>query len=267
MGRLSLWEQIIDFATSSSGPWCVGGDFNIISNANERLGGSLPNTKSMDEFNSMISLNDLQDIGFFGSAFTWSRGNLWQQLDRILFNNDWIADFHMTHVQHLSRTASDHAPLLLTINANKFLAPSGFKFQNMWLNDDGFLNVIQENWHALTYPDNNLYGMDKLWHKIGRLKQVLGWWNKHVFKNLFINIKEAKNVVLELENKVVFYPVSVNISDLNNAKIKLSNLHDQEEIYWRQKSTTKFLVEGDRNTRFSMLYPIRKKLEVIFLKF
>ncbi|PKU71425.1 hypothetical protein MA16_Dca004267 [Dendrobium catenatum] len=234
MGRLSLWEQIIDFATSSNGAWCVGGDFNIIFNANERLGGSLPNTKAMDEFTSMISQSDLQDIGFFGSSFTWSRGKFWQRLERILFNNDWIANFHMMHVEHLSRTASDHAPLLLTINANKHLAPSGFKFQNMWLNHVGFFNVVQENWHAPTFPDNNFYGMAKLWRKIGRLKQTLRWCNNHVFKNLFINIKEAENVVLDLENKVVINPDSVNISDLNNAKIKLSDLHDQEEIYWQQ---------------------------------
>ncbi|KAI0500737.1 hypothetical protein KFK09_018953 [Dendrobium nobile] len=128
MGRLTLWKQLYDFAATDPGPWCIGGDFNIISNASERLGGNIPNAQAMDDFNSMISTCELHDIGFFGNAFTWSRGNLWQRLDRLLFNNDWMAKFHVTHVEHLSRTASDHAPLLLSITNSNVYIPNAFKF-------------------------------------------------------------------------------------------------------------------------------------------
>ncbi|PKU71400.1 threonine dehydratase [Dendrobium catenatum] len=82
----------------------IQGDFNVIANVNERLGGNHPNFNAMEDFNSMISSCDLHDIGFFGNAYTWNRGNLWQRLDRVLFNQDWIAKFHMTNVEHLSRT-------------------------------------------------------------------------------------------------------------------------------------------------------------------
>ncbi|KAI0510194.1 hypothetical protein KFK09_010794 [Dendrobium nobile] len=232
------------------GPWCVGGDFNTIANASERLGGAMPILRAMEDFNSMISQCDLHDIGFFGGAYTWNRGNLWQRLDRILFNNDWIAKFHMTHVEHLSRTTSDHAPLLLSINANKSFISSAFKFQNMWLLNQEFLNIVGMNWEAPIFPNNNIYGMTKLWNKLSRLKQVLRWWNKHVFKNLFDNIKEAENEVVDWEVCVASNPLSDNISNLNKAKLKLSALHEQEEIYWQQKATTRFLVEGDRNTKF-----------------
>lgn len=55
-------------------------------------------------------------------------------------------------------------------------------------------------------------------------------------------------IVLDLKRKVVLNPDNGNMSDVNNTKIKLSILHDQEESYWHHKATTKFVVEGDRNT-------------------
>ncbi|PKU62205.1 hypothetical protein MA16_Dca011498 [Dendrobium catenatum] len=259
VGRLALWVQLKNFASNTSGPWCVGGDFNVIFNANERLGVNSPNINAMEDFNSMISTCDLQDIGFFGNAYTWSRDNLWQRLDRILFNNDWIAKFHMIHVEHLSKTASYHAPLLLTINANNSYIPTVFKFQNMWLSHHDFLNVVENNWHAPIFPDGNISGIAKLWNNLSRVKQVLRWWNKHIFKNLFSNIKNAEKEVMELENVYMLNPDSFNLSELNNAKIKLFKLHDQEETYWHKKATTKFIVEGDRNTKFFHALANKKK--------
>ncbi|PKU59031.1 hypothetical protein MA16_Dca025564 [Dendrobium catenatum] len=170
VGRLSLWDQLNSFACNIYGSWCVGGYFNIIFNASERLGGNHPNINAMEDFNSMITTCDLHDIGFFGNAYTWSRGNLWQRLDRVLFNNDWIANFHMTYVEHLSITSSDHTPLLLTINTNKSYVPTGFKFQNMWLSHHNFFNVIKSNWQAPIFHVSNISGMAKLWNKLSRLK-------------------------------------------------------------------------------------------------
>ncbi|PKU80371.1 hypothetical protein MA16_Dca026368 [Dendrobium catenatum] len=208
----------------------------------------------------MISTCDLHDIGFFGNAYTWNRDNLWQSLDRVLFNNDWIAKFQMTHVEHLSRTASDHAPLLLSINANKDFFPTAFKFQNMWLSHHDFLNVFERNWQAPLFPIGNISGMAKLWSKLSRLNQVLRWWNKHTFKNIFDNIKNAEHKVMELEKIYQLYPDSSNLSDLNVAKINLCTLQEQEEIYWHQKATTKFTVDGDRNTKFFHALANKKKI-------
>ncbi|KAI0524770.1 hypothetical protein KFK09_004155 [Dendrobium nobile] len=249
MVRLTLWKQLNDFAATDPDPVGIGGDFNIISNASEHLGGNIPNAQAMDDFNSMISTCELHDIGFFGNAFTWSRGNLWQRLDRLLFNNDWMAKFHVTHVEHLSRTASDHAPLLLSITNSNVYIPNAFKFQNMWLSHHNFMNVVESNWCAPIFPNDNIYGMAKLWNKLSRLKQVLRWWNKHILKNLFSNIM-AENDVMELENAFMLNPNDAILFELNSAKINLLDLQNQEEMYWKQKATTKFLVEGDRNTKF-----------------
>ncbi|KAL0928209.1 hypothetical protein M5K25_000081 [Dendrobium thyrsiflorum] len=251
-GRLPLWEQLKDFATIVTGPWCVGGDFNVITNALERRGGNPPNINAMNDFSSLIFYCNLHDIGVAGGgSFTWNRALIWQRLDRILFNNNWIVDFNMTKVEHLSRTISDHAPLLLSVNTFKNQSsPTAFRFQNMWLLHDDFMNIVKRNWVAPVFSNNNVSGMSRLWSKLSRLKQVLRWWNKNTFKNIFSNIKEAECLVVDLDNIYMNNPNSTNLSNLNDAKTKLFQLQNQEEIYWRQKSSIKFMLEGDKNTKY-----------------
>ncbi|KAI0493588.1 hypothetical protein KFK09_023707 [Dendrobium nobile] len=227
VGRTPLWECLSDFAQHTTGPWCVGGDFNIISHAGERRGGNPPNVGAMDDFNDMISNCNLSNIGFSSSSFTWSRAKMWQRLDRILFNNEWISNFPSTQVHHLSRTLSDHAPLLMTISGNKIMPSLAFRFQNMWINHSDFLNVISANWHANVFPDNNVHGMSRLWAKLSRLKQLLRWWNKHVFKTIFDNIKEDEDNVLSHIPTSNVIPKLLNEND----NFLLTKLPVEDEIW------------------------------------
>ncbi|PKU62975.1 Putative ribonuclease H protein [Dendrobium catenatum] len=66
----------------------------------------------MKDFNDMILNSNLYDIDFSSNSFTWNQGTMWQRLDRILFNNAWINKYQKTHIEYLSRTLSDHTPLL-----------------------------------------------------------------------------------------------------------------------------------------------------------
>ncbi|PKU74941.1 hypothetical protein MA16_Dca020713 [Dendrobium catenatum] len=224
---MTLWDQLNSFASNINGPWCVGGDFNIISNVSKRVGGNPPNTNAMDDFNTMINDCNLNDIGFFGSPFTWNRANLWQRLDRCLFNNEWIADFAMTNVEHLSRTLSDHSPILLKINKINISCSYAFRFQNMWMHHTDFKNIINVNWSAPVFPDNNVNGMLRLWAKLSRLKQCLRWWNKNIFKNIFSNIKDAEINVTDLDNIYLNNSDSDNLSCVNKAKENLFQLQLQ----------------------------------------
>ncbi|KAI0492077.1 hypothetical protein KFK09_026342 [Dendrobium nobile] len=128
--------------------------------------------------------------------------------------------------------------------------PVAFRFQNMWIKHAGFFNVVSDNWNALVFPDNNIQGMARLWAKLSRLKQLLRWWNKHIFKNIFENIKEAEDKVLLADNLFLENPSSDNVSNLYNSKLFLFNLQNQEEIFWKQKASNSILLEGDRNTSF-----------------
>ncbi|KAI0510197.1 hypothetical protein KFK09_010797 [Dendrobium nobile] len=231
-------------------PWLVGGDFNAISNSSERSGGASPSSHSMNDFNHMIMSCNLIDIGFVGNQFTWNRGHLWQRLDRVLFNDAWINDINVTNVHHLSRTLSDHSPLLITIKNSPTNANSTFRFQNMWLLNSSFFEIVDHNWNAHLHPDNSIVGMNRLWFKLKRLKQVLNWWNHNIFKNLFTNIHIAENCVQLNEISWQNDPSDANLSKLQQSKIDLVSLQVHEETYWKQKAAARHLVEGDSNTKY-----------------
>ncbi|KAL0928380.1 hypothetical protein M5K25_000257 [Dendrobium thyrsiflorum] len=257
--RQILWEQLSHFHTLCILPWFVGGDFNTISNPSERLGGASQIYQSMEDFNNVIMDCNLLDIGFSGDRFTWHRGHLWQRLDRVLFNDLWINSCESTNVFHLSRTLSDHSPLLINIKPMQLNFLAQFRFQNMWMLHDNFMEVVKTNWLAPIYPNNTISGMKRLWLKLKRLKTVLKWWNHHVFKNLFTNILNAEDKVNNFEKQCQLLPSEDNFILLREAKVILSNLQAQEEIFWKQKAAVKHLVEGDNNTKYFHALVKRKR--------
>ncbi|PKU63886.1 hypothetical protein MA16_Dca009870 [Dendrobium catenatum] len=220
----------------------------------------------MDEFNSMISDCNLNDIGYFGSLFTWNRANLWQRLDRFLFNDDWIANFPSSNIEHLSINLSDHSPILLNINKIPPHASFSFRFQNMWLLHADFSNLLNCNWKAPVFPDNKITSMLRLWAKLSRFKQCLKWWNKNIFKNIFSNIKDAESQVINLDILFQQNPNPENLLALNQTKDSLFHLQLQEECFWKQKSNAKFILEGDRNTKSFHAVANKKKTRSLIHK-
>ncbi|XP_071900850.1 uncharacterized protein [Coffea arabica] len=93
VARRPLWEALEGIGESMNQPWMAIGDFNVISSANERAGGSPPNLRNMEEFNSSMFRCGLSEMGFDGSQFTWTNGSMWQRLDRALINDKWLAAY------------------------------------------------------------------------------------------------------------------------------------------------------------------------------
>lgn len=99
-------------------PWIIGGDFNVVLNSEENLGGLPVIDADTDDFRSFIESCDLDQMNFKGSLFTWwnSRASddiIFERLDRVLFNSDFQDLFAHLEVEHLPRNGSDYAPLLI----------------------------------------------------------------------------------------------------------------------------------------------------------
>lgn len=93
----------------------VSGDFNAILYTEEKLGGNPPDHQA--EFNDALSAANLLDAGYIGSRYTWcnnQENSNCIRVDRCLVNSSWLLRYSHTAVQDLSRTLSDHAPLLLS---------------------------------------------------------------------------------------------------------------------------------------------------------
>nr|XP_027067829.1 uncharacterized protein LOC113693496 [Coffea arabica] len=176
------------------GAWLLAGDFHVISSMEERIGGSPANERNMDEFNDSIGQ-------------LW----VWQRLDRALMNQDWAVGYEFSHVSHLCRGRSDHAPLLISCqNGSPNKRP--FKFLNVWRRHSGFMEVV--------------------------------------FGNIFNRVREAEVVLKQREEQYDIERDSGSRSALEEAKAVYARSLAWECEYWRQKAGIRWLQVGDANSAF-----------------
>ncbi|KAK6137271.1 hypothetical protein DH2020_028986 [Rehmannia glutinosa] len=195
----------------------------------------------------MVGDCGLLDAGFIkGPIHTWVRNSLKERLDRFFINTEWGDIFRKSDVSHLARVKSDHAPLLFHGYTTLNKTPSSFRYLKMWSRHHNFLDVVKEAWTGRT----GAHGMHNLHFKLIRTKQKLQWWNRNIFGNIFDKLHVAENHVSEAEQRYDSEPSSANLTALNRTIAELVLATKIEEDYWHQKSSCKWIVEGERNTKY-----------------
>lgn len=129
---LLLWADLTTFAQDVVDPWLVGGDLNTFLSIDEHKDHSTPSLRQLSDFNNWVQGSALLEVPYQGSKFTWSDGQglgrVWRRLDRILVKESFYDQFGNQMVQHLTRTTSDHAPLLLSCRQSTNNGPRFFLF-------------------------------------------------------------------------------------------------------------------------------------------
>ncbi|EOY02236.1 Uncharacterized protein TCM_011923 [Theobroma cacao] len=254
--RLELWNCLRSLSSDMQGPWMVGGDFNTIVSCAERLNGAPPHGGSMEDFVATLFDCGLIDAGFEGNSFTWTNNHMFQRLDRVVYNPEWAHCFSSTRVQHLNRDGSDHCPLLISCATASQKGPSTFRFLHAWTKHHDFLPFVERSWQV---PLNSS-GLTAFWIKQQRLKRDLKWWNKQIFGDIFEKLKRAEIEAEKREKEFQQDPSSINRNLMNKAYAKLNRQLSIEELFWQQKSGVKWLVEGERNTKFFHLRMRKKRV-------
>ena len=124
-------------------PLVFGGDLNEILHASERSTGVCL-VNAMAEFRIFINQRALLDLPLREGEFTWSRsgvGAVASRLDRSHVSIDWEQLFPESVQRRMARPFSDHFPICLEF----LLSARGknpFRFENMWLEFEGFSDLI-----------------------------------------------------------------------------------------------------------------------------
>lgn len=118
--RLQLWDNIYQLANNMTFPWLDGGDFNVVLTEEEKIGGVPVTVEDTEEFAFCINSSELFDVGFKGSPFTWWNRRtcsncIFERLDRVVVNQILNDKYGSIEVEHLIRTGSDHASLLISL--------------------------------------------------------------------------------------------------------------------------------------------------------
>ncbi|GMI80139.1 hypothetical protein HRI_001683200 [Hibiscus trionum] len=108
-----LWERLLTVMGNSEVPWCLIGDFNMVTCLEERRGCAMTN-RGIDEFVEFVQNSGLVDLELRKHSFTWfGADNRCRRLDRCLVSPRWIDRYANLCLSALPRGVSDHTPLLL----------------------------------------------------------------------------------------------------------------------------------------------------------
>ncbi|XP_010418622.1 PREDICTED: uncharacterized protein LOC104704195 [Camelina sativa] len=185
------------------------------------------------------------ELGSSGNGFTWGgvRNKQWIQcrLDRRFGNPAWFSLFPNSHQWFLEKLGSDHKPVLVKFTSDKELFRNQFWFDKRWAEDPSLLEVIQKVWNEMSTLSSDC----SVLARNENCKKAIGIWKKQARTNSEIRIKRLRK---ELASH--YEALKPNFRRINAIKRDLAIAFREEEIYWRQKSTEKWLLDGDRNTKF-----------------
>lgn len=107
---LELWDKFQSVGISWDIPLIIGGDFNIILNKEEKMGGLAFEQQEAMDFAFFISSCSLSEVKFSGSNFTWWNGRIedeyiFKRLDRVLVNNPLLDIFF--HLSYITSSGKD----------------------------------------------------------------------------------------------------------------------------------------------------------------
>ncbi|XP_049399717.1 uncharacterized protein LOC125863742 [Solanum stenotomum] len=250
--RKPLWDRLLHLAdTKDTFPWCTVGDFNVITDIDEKLGGIPYNMRKSLDFIGVIEACGLMDLGFNGPRFTWSnqRGinfRIWKRLDRAMVNDRWLKDMPQTNITHLPSVGSDHCPLLMEMNARPDNHIKYFRFLNCWADQPSFTETVTDCWKR-PIEGNPMWTFHQ---KMKRLAATLSVWSKMQIGDNYAKVKDFEARVKEAEDNLIHNNTEEQRSKLHGINAEYIRFMKMEDSILKQKTQLHWFREGDSNSKY-----------------
>ena len=225
----------------------VIGDFNLIGEVADKMGGNQHISKSIDELQNFISNANLLEVPFKGVKYTWTNNrdeahHARERIDRALVNADWMELHPQSVLTHGPIIGSDHTPLILKTKFQP-LVKRKFRFETMWSRSEQCENVIRSNWQY----DEHAKSSDLLLANLKLCSSGLSKWSKKCFGNNRVVIKYLSNQLQILQNQP---PSEINRHRQQKLLEQLDELWIREEMFWHQRARVNWINFGDSNSQF-----------------
>ncbi|KAH7841895.1 hypothetical protein Vadar_013209 [Vaccinium darrowii] len=245
-GRRVLWEELGHTANASDVDWLVGGDFNAILHADEKLGGTQRQEWELTDFQQFVQQSNLIDLGYVGYPFTWNnrrvgRDNVRVRLDRFLASPSWRIQYPNAAVNHLQPGGSDHCPLLLKSMVHVEKLKHRFIFYKRWGGNANCGSIIRQAWGVCIQGAKWFQIHQKI--KACRFG-LIQWWKQNQCNSRF------NKDHLEVKLQQLFECTNFDQQEFWQTETLLKKALIDEEDYWRNKARVNWLKSGDRNAAF-----------------
>ncbi|XP_042939555.1 uncharacterized protein LOC122274595 [Carya illinoinensis] len=120
---------------------------------------------------------------------------------------------------------------------------SHFKYEANWTKEEGCSDTIALAWQRGVGLSSHI---GRLQRKLEICSKGLKKWSRNLIKDRTTAIKEKFKEIKQLQS----YERVDNMGVLKRLQNELGFLLDQEDVRWKQRAKTHWLVQGDRNTKF-----------------
>eukprot|EP00253_Pinus_taeda_P005844 PITA_05844 len=251
--KISCWNTIeADLLTIHNSRIIIGGNMNVIRNAQEKFGGNFHADTSRDKLESIIQSYNLLDTPLSNGKYTWNNKrsgshNIKERLDRFLIQ-EGIAKNHQSIKSYLIHaSASDHKPVILNLVKERNLGPLPFKYNKIWDLQEDFRALIQNQWDKEVIGSPHFVWETKLKH----LRVVIKQWEKEVAN---AERKKKTDLIAKMEwwhnDKESTHYSEEDLEQEKNLYKELFRQNRLEEEEQRLKSRCLWLKAGDKNTSF-----------------
>ena len=184
----------------------------------------------MDGFRKVVDYCAFQDLGYYGSDFTWcnmqGRKNIiYLRLDRAFANLEWTEKVRGMKVHHLVDSTSDHSALLISDSTVQHQTwERRFHFEAIWTKNAECKAIIENSWGIgfdLNIPEGVMANLSS---RAVELKN----WSSNVFGQIPKKIQTKRNAL----NSLTLQDKDGTLStDINCLRKEINDLLDDNEIY------------------------------------
>ncbi|KAL5572974.1 hypothetical protein UlMin_022571 [Ulmus minor] len=173
-----------------------------------------------------------------------------ERIDRYVDNMDWCRLFPNFQVSNLSFYHYDNRVVKITLGSSRVWVKKSpgkgrkgrFHFEEVWTTYGECKEVIAAAW-GLEKSTGSVEGV------VDRLKECVVKTDSWGFRKFGRIKRDIAKLQVEIESKKRDGLYGVSLPDILDIETRLESLHNQEEIYWKQRSRMKWLAFGDRNSK------------------
>lgn len=245
------WLKLKSISNQVRGMWMVVGDFNCPLFPDDRLGSTVRHAKTVD-FAECVHYCGLHDMQQVGCRYTWNNkqqgdNRVYSKLDRVLINEEWMANLPDSYVNFLPEGWLDHTPVVIQFDKAVVIGKKPFKFYDMWASHHSFDEIVAKAWQRPVVGTP----MFKLVQKLKMLKSDLKELKKSCYSDIKMRYYTARAHVNQVQEELQKKPCDNTL--LVKEKELLEEFCDLRKDYTSflyQKSKMKWIQEGDENTSF-----------------